>query len=85
MELLKKQDYAHAAIEFKTALQLKSDLLPAWLALAQVDEHEQKWGELGKILRKVADLDKKNVDARVRLGPTDASQSRLRAGAQNCQ
>ena len=85
MELLKKQDYAHAAVEFKTALQLKSDLLPAWLALAQVDEHEKKWGDLGAILLKVADLDKKNVDARLKLGPTYAFQPRLRAGAQNRQ
>ena len=67
MELLKKQDYAHAAVEFKNALQLKGDMLPAWLALAQVDEHEQKWDEVGKILRKVAELDKTNVDARLRL------------------
>ena len=67
MELLKKQDYSHAAIEFKNALQLKGDMVPAWLALAQVDEHDQKWDELGKILRKVTELDKTNLDARVRL------------------
>ena len=67
MELLKKQDYAHAGIEFKNALQLNGEMVPAWLGLAQVDEHDQKWDELRKILRKVTELDKANLDARVRL------------------
>ena len=67
MELLKKQDYAHAAIEFKNALQLNGEMAQAWMGLAEVDEHDQKWDELRKILRKVTELDKKNLDARVRL------------------
>jgi tetratricopeptide (TPR) repeat protein len=66
VEMLKKQDYAHAGVEFKSALQLKSNMVPAWLGLAQVGEHDQNWADVGKILRKVAELDPKNVDVRVR-------------------
>ena len=67
MQLLKEQDYARAAVEFKNALQLKDDMVPAWLAFAQVAEHNQNWQNVSRILRKVAELDPKNVDARVRL------------------
>src|SRR5262245_11238262 len=67
MELLKQQDYARAGVEFKNALQLKEDMAPAWLGLSQVAEHNQNWADVVKILRKVTELDAKNVDARLRL------------------
>jgi len=67
MELLKKQDYAKAGIEFKNALQNKDDMVLAWLGLAKAEEHKQNWTHVAQILHKVADLDPKNIDARVRL------------------
>jgi Tfp pilus assembly protein PilF len=45
-ELLKTDDYAHAALEFKNAVQLKNSIVPAWLGLAQVAEHDEDWADL---------------------------------------
>ena len=38
---LEKKDYVKARIELRNAIQRKADLLPAWQALAEIDEHEQ--------------------------------------------
>jgi tetratricopeptide (TPR) repeat protein len=67
MGLLEKKDYARAGVEFKNALQQKDDMVPAWLGLARVEEHNQKWRQVAGILRKVTEFDPKNIDARVRL------------------
>ena len=47
-ELLKTDDYA--ALEFKNAIQLKNSMVPAWLGLAQVAEHDEDWADLAAIL-----------------------------------
>jgi cellulose synthase operon protein C len=67
VELLKKQDYVGATLELKNALQLNQNLVPAWLAMSQIEEHDQHWDKVGAILRKVVQLDPKNLDATVRL------------------
>ncbi len=56
MQLLAKHDNARASIEFRNAVKLEKDLLPAWQALAQIEEQSQQWGDLIPILRTVADL-----------------------------
>ena len=43
VELLKKQDYVRAALELKNAIQLKGDMVPAWLAMSQIEAHNQNW------------------------------------------
>ena len=40
-DYLEKKDYVKARIEFRNAIQRKADLLPAWQALARIDEQEQ--------------------------------------------
>ncbi|MGE5510058.1 MAG: tetratricopeptide repeat protein [Bacteroidota bacterium] len=65
-ELLAQKNYVKAAIEFKNALQLKQDLVGAWQGLAQIEEHNQNWEGLSAILRKIAELDPKDIDARLR-------------------
>ena len=56
-----------ASIEFKNALQLKKDLVGAWRGLAQIEERNQNWEALFAILRTITDLDKNDVDTKLRL------------------
>ena len=56
MSYLEKKDYAKARIEFRNALQRKADLLPAWQALAQIDEQEQNLPALAGTLRRITEL-----------------------------
>lgn len=67
MEFLAKKDNARASVEFRNALKLNKELVGAWLGLAQIDEQNQEWGSVIKILRTVVDLDPKNVDTKLRL------------------
>jgi cellulose synthase operon protein C len=67
MKLLSQKDYVKASIEFRNALQLKKDLVPAWRGLAQVEDRNQNLEALVPILRTIVELDPKDLDARVRL------------------
>lgn len=67
MEFLAKKDSARASVEFRNALKLNKNLAPAWLGLAQIEEQNQNWESLVKILRTVVELDPKNVETRLRL------------------
>src|SRR6476646_9104591 len=67
MGYLEKKDYVKARIELRNAIQLKNDLLPAWKALAEIDEHDQNIQALAGTLRKITELDPKDLDATVKL------------------
>jgi tetratricopeptide (TPR) repeat protein len=67
-ELLAKNEYAKAAIEFKNALQNKKEHVGAWRGLAQIEERKGEWTSVGQILRKVIELDPNDLDTRLRLG-----------------
>jgi tetratricopeptide (TPR) repeat protein len=66
-EFLARNDHVKAMIEFKNALQLKGDLVGAWRGLAQIEEHRQNWQALSQLLPKIADLDPKDVEAKLKL------------------
>src|SRR5258708_25416314 len=65
--LLEAHDYARAAIEFKNALRLKKDLLPAWRSLGEVDELTGQRGELVPIFRSIVELDPNDNSAKLKL------------------
>jgi tetratricopeptide (TPR) repeat protein len=65
-QLLAQSDHVKAAIEFKNALQLKQDMVGAWRGLAQIEEGKQNWEGLVAILRKVGELDPKDVETKLR-------------------
>jgi len=67
MNYLADKDYVKARLELRNALQQKGDMVQAWRALAEIDEHDQNWQALGGSLRKVVELDEKDVPARVKL------------------
>ncbi len=66
-KLLAQKDEVKAGIEFKNALQLNASLTDAWRGLAQIDEHNKNLRGLSTNLRKVVELDPKDVDARLKL------------------
>lgn len=66
-ELIGKSDFAHARLEFRNALQLKDDFLPAWRAIASLEEKQENWPAANAALRRISALDEKDIDARLRL------------------
>jgi Tfp pilus assembly protein PilF len=67
MKFLSQQDYVKASLELKSALQLKKDLVEAWRALAEIEQHNQNWESLIAIRRTIVELDPKDVDEKLRL------------------
>ncbi len=67
MKLIAAHDDARAAVEFKNAVKVKKDYIPAWLALANIAEREGKWAEMVPPLRAVVELDPKDVTDRLKL------------------
>jgi tetratricopeptide (TPR) repeat protein len=57
VKLLAEHDNTRAAIEFKNAIKLKKDFLPAWRSLGEVDELTGQREELIPILRQIVELD----------------------------
>ena len=67
MSYLAKKEFVKARLELRNALQLKGDMIEAWRALAKIDEHDHNWQALAGSLRKIVELDPKEVAARVQL------------------
>jgi len=67
MKLLAAQDNQRAAVEFRNAVRLKKDLLPAWRGLAQTEEAAHHWEGLAGVLRTILDLDPKDEATRLKL------------------
>jgi tetratricopeptide (TPR) repeat protein len=65
---LAKQDFVKARIEIRNALQLNADMVEAWRSLAQIDEHDQNFRELAGSLRRIVELDPKDVASNLALG-----------------
>jgi tetratricopeptide (TPR) repeat protein len=64
---LEKQDFVKARIELKNALQLNADMLEAWRAVAQIDEHDKNFQALTGSLRRIVELDPKDIQSRMKL------------------
>lgn len=64
---LEQKDYVKARLEMRNALQRKPDLLEAWKALAEIDEHEQNLQGLVGDLRRVVEIDDKDLEATQKL------------------
>ena len=67
MSYLEKQDFVKARIELRNAVQIKGNMVEAWRALAKVDEHDRNLQALAGDLRKVVELDPKDLAATVQL------------------
>ena len=68
MKLLEQKDYVKASLEFRNAVKLKKDLVPAWRELSQIEERNQNWEATAGILRTIVQLDPADLETRLRLG-----------------
>ena len=68
LKLLEQKNYVKAALEFRNAVKLKKDLLPAWRELSQIEERNQNWPATAGILRTIVKLDPTDLKTRLRLG-----------------
>jgi tetratricopeptide (TPR) repeat protein len=68
LNYLKQNDYVKARLEIRNALQLKGDMVEAWRTLARIDELSRNYRELGASLRRVVELDPKDVGSTLALG-----------------
>ena len=66
-QLLEQHDDQKAAIEFKNALKLKGDLLPAWRGLAQAEEASGHLDRLIPVLQTIIQLDPQDLPTRLKL------------------
>jgi cellulose synthase operon protein C len=67
MKLLEAGENQKADVEFRNALKLKKDLLPAWRGLAQTREASRDWEGLVPVLQTILDLDPKDEATRLKL------------------
>ncbi len=67
IELLKSNDLAKAALEFRNVLQINTDHVPSLLGLSAVEEGNRNWRGVSNLLRKVLDLDPDNVEASTKI------------------
>src|SRR5664280_3900638 len=67
MQLISEHDDVKARIELRNALQLKDNMVVAWQALSQLEERNKNWPAVLSASRKIAELDPKDIEARLRL------------------
>ena len=67
MSYIEKNDFVKARIELRNALQNKPNMIEVWRALVKVDEHDKNIQALVGSLGKIAELDPKDIDVRIRL------------------
>ena len=67
VKLLAKHENQKAAIEFKNAIDLKRDMIPAWRGLAQIEEANHHWDALVPILQTIVQLDPHDVKTKLKL------------------
>lgn len=68
VSLLEKGELEKAKLEFRNALQIKKDMVAALYGLAKVAERQGEWQALFDLLRKVLEMDPKNLEAQVKMG-----------------
>src|SRR5437588_7641162 len=68
MALIEKKDDLNARIQLTTALKFKSDKIEAWRALVGIEERLKGTRNLFQDLRRIVELDPKDIDSRIKLG-----------------
>src|SRR5688572_8049648 len=62
-----KNDDVRARIEFRNAVQFHPNMIEAWRALADIEGRAKNWGAVLSASNRVAELDPKDVDSRLRI------------------
>lgn len=75
--LLQKGDLTKARIEFQNALQIDRKSIAALMGLGELAERGREWGKSYALYSQVAELDVKNVPARIKLGKLTLASGQL--------
>ncbi len=67
-ELLAKNDYVKAGLEFRNAVKFNDKLVEGWVGLSKVEEQAQNWSGVNSTLTKVLELDPDHFESLVRIG-----------------
>jgi tetratricopeptide (TPR) repeat protein len=67
MQLISEHQDVKARLELRNALQLKDDMVEAWRALAELEQRNNNLQSVIASSRKIAELDPKDIEARIRL------------------
>jgi tetratricopeptide (TPR) repeat protein len=67
MQLISQHDDIKARIELRNALQLQDNMIVAWRALSQLEERQKNWSAVFGASRRIAELDPKDIETRIRL------------------
>lgn len=81
MALIAKKDDLHARLELLNAVKYKADKVEAWRALAGIDERTKARSEFAD-LRRIVELDPKDLDARLKLVRIMVAGGAVEAGSQ---
>ena len=68
MSYIEQKDFVKARIELRNALQINGKMVAAWRALAQLDEKDRNWQVLAGDLRKIVELDPKDISSKLQFG-----------------
>lgn len=92
MALIEKKDDLNARVQLSTALVYKSDKIEAWRALAGIEERLKSTRSLFQDLRRIVELDPKDIESRMKLGrimfengAADAALKLIDAGGEAAQ
>jgi len=66
-KLLAEHNYAVAAIQFRNAVRLKADLLPAWRGLAEAEQAAHQLNGIVSVYQTILELDPKDDGTRLKL------------------
>ena len=83
VELLKKNDYTRAALEFRNAVRLNDKQVDAWYALATIGEETKDLPLVSSSLQKTVELDPNHFEARRKLAGLQLIAGDLEAALRN--
>ena len=67
LKLVEQHDNAKAVLEFRNALKLNKNMLPAWRSLARIEENDRHWSGVVESLQSIVSLDPDDIQARIKL------------------
>jgi predicted Zn-dependent protease len=76
-ELFEQGNLVQANLQFRNALQIDDKLGDAWLYLAKIDLHDQKWDQAYRDLNRVIQADPGNKEALAQLGGLQVAANQL--------
>jgi tetratricopeptide (TPR) repeat protein len=79
MELYQEDEMLKAQLEFKNALQIKNNMVPAWYGLALIAERNGDLKQLYSLLKKIDELDPEHIDSQLKLGKLMMSSGQIDA------